>query len=122
MGKLEEKSKRKAKRGEIQKLILETVKFAGVLSIGLVAPNVISAMHKAGILTIKRQGEVVSSSASKLAKKGWLRFNGKYYELTEEGEKKLRQFEISGYRLASPKRWDRKWRGITFYIAEKKRR
>lgn len=121
MGKLEEKSRRKAKRGEIQKLILETVKLAGILSVGLVAPNVISSMHKLGIISNKRQGEVVNSSASNLAKKGWLKFNGEFYELTEEGERKLRQFEFQGYKLDKPKRWDGKWRVIIFDIMEKKR-
>lgn len=122
MGKIEEKSRRKAKRGEIQKLVLETVKLAGILSIGLVAPNVLRAMNKVGLISNKRQGEIVNSSASKLTKKGLLRFNGKYYELTPEGESKLRQLEIRGYKLACPRKWDRKWRVIIFDIPEKKKK
>ena len=121
MGKLEENSKRKARRGEIQKIVLETVKLAGILSIALVAPNVLKAMSKAGLISNKRQGEIVSSSASKLSKKGLLRFNGKYYELTEAGEKKLRLLELQGYKLAKPKKWDKKWRVIIFDIPEKKK-
>lgn len=121
MGKLEENSGRKVRRGEIQSLILETVKLAGILSVGLVAPNVIKSMHQLGIISNKRQGEIVSSSASKLVKKGWLKFNGKFYELTAEGEKKLRQFQFQGYKLTQPKRWDGKWRVIIFDIAEKRR-
>lgn len=121
MGKLEERSRRKARRGEIQKLILESVKLAGLLSISLVAPNVIKAMYQLGIISHKRQSEIVSSSASKLAKKGLLKFNGKYYELTDAGERKLRQLEIQGYKLMRPKRWDRKWRVIIFDIPEKKK-
>ena len=122
MGKLEESSKRRARKGEIQKIILESVKIAGVLSIALVAPNVIGAMDKLGLISSKRQGEVVSSSASRLAKKGLLKFNGKYYELTAEGERKLRHLELQGYRLSRPKRWDRKWRVIIFDIPEKKKK
>ena len=63
----------------------------------------------------------MSSSASKLSKKGLLRFNGKYYELTEAGEKKLRLLELQGYKLAKPKKWDKKWRVIIFDIPEKKK-
>jgi len=122
MGILEESSKRKAQHGEVQKLILETVKFAGLLSVSLVAPNVIGAMGKLDIISTKRQSEVVNSSASTLAKKGLLKFNGKFYELTAEGEKKLRELELRGYRLKRPKRWDRKWRVIIFDIPEKKRK
>jgi DNA-binding transcriptional regulator PaaX len=122
MGKLEEASKRKAKRGEIQKLVLETVKIAGILSIALVAPNVLRAMNKLGLIPNSRHDEIISSSASKLAKKGLLKFNGKYYELTELGERKLRQFDLSGYKLLRPKRWDHKWRVVIFDIPEKKKR
>ncbi|MBI1974385.1 MAG: hypothetical protein HYS51_00795 [Candidatus Zambryskibacteria bacterium] len=121
MGILEDNSKRKAKRGEIQRLILKSVKVAGLLSIGLVAPNVVGAMAKLGIISTRRQSEVVNSSASKLANKGLLKFNGKYYELTEEGERKLRQLEIRGYKLVRPKKWDKKWRVIIFDIPEKKK-
>ena len=122
MRKVEESSKRKARHGEVQKLILETIKVAGILGVGLVAPNVVSAMYKAGLISSPRQGEVVNSSASKLVRKGLLKFNGKYYELTPDGGRKLRQLELQGYKLSKPKRWDRKWRVIIFDIPEKKRR
>lgn len=121
MGKLEERSRRKTRKGELQKLILESVKLAGVLTVGLVAPNVLKAMHKLGLMPNIRQSEIVSSSASKLAKKGLLKFNGKYYELTEQGENKLRQLELRDFKLDKPKKWDRKWRVIIFDIPEKKR-
>lgn len=121
MDRLEERSRRKARRGEIQKLILESVKFAGILSVALVAPNVMKAMHKLGLISNKRQSEIVSTLASRLSKKGLLKFNGKYYELTKEGEKKLRQLELSDYRIKRPKVWDKKWRVIIFDIPEKKR-
>lgn len=122
MGKLEEKSKREARKGEIQKLVLQTVKLAGVLSIGLVAPNVIGAMHKLGLISNNRQNEIVKSSASKLTIKGLLKYNGKYYELTQLGKQKLRQLELGDYELAKPKRWDRKWRIVIFDISEKKKK
>lgn len=87
MGKLEESAMRKARKGEVQRFILESVKTAGVLSIGLVAPNVLKAMAQLGVISYRRQGETVSSSASKLVKKGLLKFSGKYYELTNRGER-----------------------------------
>ena len=121
MGKLEEKSRRRARHGEIQRVVLETVKLAGVLSVGLVAPNVLKAMNKLGLISHKRQDEVVSSLASKLTKKGLLKFNGKYYELTDVGERKLRHLELREYKLERPKKWDRKWRVVIFDIPEKKK-
>lgn len=121
MGKIEERSRRKARKGEVQKLILESVKAAGILSIALVAPNVIKAMDKLGLISNRRQGEIVGTLASRLSKKGLLQFNGKYYELTEDGEKKLRKLELMGYKMPKTKRWDRKWRVIIFDIPEKKK-
>lgn len=122
MGKLEELSRRKARRGEIQKLILKSVKVAGILSVALVAPQVIGAMVDLGIISTKRQSEIVGSSASKLVKKGLMKFNGKYYELTDDGEKRLRQLEINGYKFSPSRKWDKKWRVIISDIPEKKKK
>ena len=122
MGKLEEENKKRVRRGEIQKLILNSVKVAGVLSVGLVAPQVIGAMGKLGLLPNKRQEEIVRSSASKLVKKGLLAYQNGRYELTESGEKKLRLWELQDYKFKPPQRWDKKWRIIIFDIPEKKKR
>lgn len=122
MEKLEERSRRKARKGEIQKIVLQTVKLAGILSIGLIAPNVIGAMGKLELLSGERQDEIVRFSASKLTQKGLLKFNGKYYECTSYGERKLRQLELEDYKLKKPKRWDKKWRLVIFDIPEKKRK
>lgn len=110
------------KRGEIQKLVLDSVKLAGILSIGLVAPQVIGAMGKLGLIPNKRQEEIVRSSASKLAKKGLLLYKDGRYELTQDGEKKLRQWELQEYKFNRPYKWDKKWRVIVFDIPEKKKK
>ena len=122
MGELEEENKKRVRRGEIQKLILDSVKIAGILSIGLVAPQVIGAMGKLGLIPNKRQDEIVRSSASRLAKKGLLLYKEGEYELTQDGEKKLRQWELQSYRLKRPQKWDKKWRVIVFDIPEKKKK
>ncbi|MDO8589743.1 MAG: hypothetical protein Q7R69_00500 [bacterium] len=122
MGRLEEENRKRVRRGEIQKLILNSVKIAGVLSIGLVAPQVIGAMGKLGLITNKRQDEIVRSSASKLVKKGLLKYENNRYKLTVDGEKQLRRWELQDYKLTQPKKWDKKWRVIIFDIPEKKKK
>ncbi len=122
MGKLEESNRKRVRRGQIQKLILNSVKVAGVLSVGLVAPQVVGAMAKLGLLPNKRQEEIVRSSASKLVKKGLLVYQNGRYELTEEGEKKLRLWELQNYQFKHPQKWDKKWRVIIFDIPEKKKK
>lgn len=122
MGNLEKKSRKRARRKNLQEVILNTVATAGVLGIGMLAPNVLTALAKLGALPIKRQKEYVSSSASKMVKKGFLKYNGKFYELTPLGEERLRIWEFSHFRFNKPKKWDRKWRVIIFDIPDKKRR
>lgn len=121
MGKLEEKDKIRRRKGNLQKVILGTVAMAGILSIALVAPNAIKAMDKLGILPRPRRREYISSSASKLVKRGLLKFEDGYYKLTQNGEKILRRWELSDYRLKKPRKWDRKWRIIIYDMPEKKK-
>lgn len=118
MGKLEERNRKE----NLQRMILHSVATVGILSIGLVAPSVIGAMSKMGILPKLRQKEYISSSAAKLTKRGLLKFENGRYRLTAEGEKILRRWELSSYELKKPRKWDGKWRMIIFDIPEKKRR
>lgn len=122
MGKIEERSRKRSNRKHLQKLILETIADVGMLSVALVAPNVTKAMHKLGLVPQRRQSEYVSSSASKLVKRGLLFYDGKRYCMTSKGENVLRQWQFADFKLEKPKKWDRKWRVIIFDIPEKKRK
>ncbi len=122
MGKLEISSSKKTRNNNLQKLILETVSLAGFMSIALVAPNVLKSMNKLGLIPNFRQEEYIASSASKLAKRGLLVFDGRKYCLTATGESLLRRWQLSDFKIEKPKRWDRKWRVIIFDIPEKKRK
>lgn len=122
MGQIEEKSRKHSKRKGLQQLILDTVATVGILSIGMLAPNVIGAMAKLGIIPNKRQKEYIGSSASKMLKKGLLKYNGKFYELTSLGKKILRRWEFSNFKFNKSGKWDGKWRVIIFDIPDEKRR
>ena len=50
MGRLEEKSRKRQKRKNLQQAILQTVVAAGLLSAALLAPNIIGAMDKLGLI------------------------------------------------------------------------
>lgn len=122
MGKLEEKSKRRVKREHLQKLILESVAGIGMLSLAVLAPNVIKAIRQLGMVPKQREVEYISSSASKLVKRGLLIYDGRKYRMTIQGENLLRQWEFTDFKLARPNKWDKKWRVIIFDIPEKKRK
>lgn len=122
MGKLEEQSRKRGGREHLQKMILQIVADVGMLSIALVAPNVAKSMHKLGLVPKRRQYEYISSSASKLVKRGLLFYDGKRYCMTSKGEDILRKWQFTDFKLERPKKWDRKWRVIIFDIPEKKRK
>ncbi|MBI2086857.1 MAG: CRISPR-associated endonuclease Cas2 [Candidatus Zambryskibacteria bacterium] len=122
MGEIEQRNKKRVRRTRTHKVILESIKLAGILSVALLAPNAIQALEELGFMPKKRQKEYISSSAAKLAKKGLLNFKNDHYELTKEGEKILEWWNINDYGFKKPKRWDKKWRMIIFDIPERKRK
>lgn len=114
-------SKQKKKRKDIQKLILRTVAIAGVVGVGLLAPNVLGAMAKIGLRPNKRQKEFIATSRTKLVKRGFLEYKDGKLRLTSTGEAKLRRLRLLEYRLKKPKQWDGKWRVLIFDIPENRK-
>lgn len=121
MGHLETRNIKRVQRRDLQQIILHTVTTVGVVGIGLLAPNVIGAMNKLGLLPKPRQKEYITSAASKLKRKGSLKFENGRYRLTRDGETLLRRWEFVNYKIPKPKKWDKKWRVIIFDIPEKKK-
>ena len=128
MGVLEQKSARlgrgkgiETKRKNLKKAILSTIGLVGMLAIGLVAPNVIGAMAKLGIISNKREREYIGGSCRRLIKQGLLEERRGYLRLTPDGSRLLRQLEYADFKLIKPKRWDGKWRVLIFDIPEKNR-
>lgn len=121
MGVLEKDLKRRTRNKNLQKIILQTVATAGVLSVALLAPNALRALKQIGLIPKWRQKEIFNSSRNRLVKAGLLTYEGKFLRLTDKGKVKLRQLETRNYNLAKPKRWDKKWRVLIFDVPEKRR-
>ncbi|OHA91381.1 MAG: hypothetical protein A2758_02895 [Candidatus Zambryskibacteria bacterium RIFCSPHIGHO2_01_FULL_49_18] len=122
MGDLEQKSRRRTRSANLQKVVLYSVAAAGVLAIGMLAPNVLVAMDKIGLIPKRRQKEYISSAAGVLKRKGLLKFNGKHYELTPAGRKLLSRWVFANYKLRKPQKWDGKWRVFIYDIPHKKKK
>lgn len=122
MGKIEKDVRERHRRANIKKIILASVAVAGILGVGLVAPNVLGAMARLGILPHKRQKEAIASSRARLVQRGFLEYKNKMLSLTAKGEATLRRFELCDYRMKKPKRWDGLWRVLIFDIPEKRKR
>ena len=118
MGKMEEESGRRTRKNELKKMILETIKVAGILSVFVVAPNVVGAMAKLGIIRSPRQKTVVQQSCYRLVQSGLLVWEGKKLRLTPKGEKVLRMLLARENVANKPRHWDSKWRVLIFDIPE----
>jgi len=118
MGVLEKESKTRSRRANIQKLMLASVAVAGGISVALVAPGVLGAMGKLGLIPSARQLEIIKRSRSRLVARGLLVYQGNMLRLTAKGEQVLRRLELHDFKLRKPKRWDRKWRILIFDIPE----
>ena len=121
MGVLEKESRKRTRRAHIQKMVLASVAVAGGIGVALVAPGVLGAMSKLGLLPSARQLEIIKRSRSRLVARGLLVYQGNMVRLTAKGEQVLRRLELRDFQLRRPKRWDRKWRVLIFDIPERRK-
>jgi DNA-binding transcriptional regulator PaaX len=121
MGKLETESKRRTRHGQLKFVILSTIGLAGVLSAGLVAPNVVGAMAKIGLIPSERQREVIKRASNRMVRKGLMKREDGRLRLTAAGERELRSLEMRQHPAGRPRRWDKKWRVLIFDIPERQR-
>lgn len=121
MGKIEDKNRKRRKRADLQKIILRTIAVAGVISVGLVAPNVLGAMAKLGILPTGREADSIRAARKRLVKQGMLVWEGKKLRLTQKGEARLRSLQLRDPQIERPKCWDKRWRVLIFDIPEKRK-
>lgn len=121
MGRLEEESKKRTRRKNLKKIILSTVKTAGVLSFALVAPNALKLLKNLGFNPLKRQKEFINNSLGRLSGRGLIEIVDNKVFLTPNGESLLRRLELNDFKLKKPKSWDGKWRLLIFDIPEPKK-
>lgn len=121
MGKQEDASRKRQKRNKVRRIILETIKTAGIITIALTVPNVIGAMVKVGLLPHPRQSELVRRSVDRMYAQGLLKHRGGKLVLTERGERTLRKLQLRAFGVQRPRKWDGKWRVLIFDIPEDRR-
>lgn len=121
MGHIEELHRKRVRRAYLKTLILGSIAAAGGLSIALIAPNVIGALVKTGIVPKKRQEEHITIARKRLKKEGALIEKNGFLRVSPKGLRQLYSLSLS---LASPppqKKWDEKWRIMIFDIPEHRR-
>lgn len=125
MGKMEQFSKKRTRRGQIERAILSTLAVAGVGLVAMAAPNTLRLLKYADPdwLVKRDPKQRIREATYRLKKKGFVEFAHKdgrtFLRIKEKGRARLRSL-VSFGPLPKPKRWDGKWRLVIFDIPEKK--
>ena len=107
----------------LQRVVLGTVAAAGIIAVGMMAPNALSGLEKLGVLPKPRQSEYITAARRRLKKRGLLAEQGGFLRLTPAGEHELARLVMWDSRvIPQPRRWDEKWRVLIFDIPERRRR
>ncbi len=126
MGKLENTSRKRRRKHYVRQTVLGIIATAGVLTVAMVAPNVLQALpHIMGKQRYKLVFQT-KTAIGRLAVKEHIRFahkNGKkYVEITDAGRRALVLEEAKAMRLAGTRRrWDKRYRMVIFDIPERRR-
>ncbi|MDO8590709.1 MAG: hypothetical protein Q7R65_01885 [bacterium] len=119
---MENESRKRSKRQQIQKTILGAVAVAGMLTVAAIAPNALQALGMFGIGKKSKYRYTIENSRKRLVENGLLEYNSLgLLHVTRKGEAKLRQLELRDYKIKKPKRWDKKWRVLIFDIREERK-
>ena len=121
MKKMEADVRVRTRKTNIQKALLRAVASAGLLSVAILAPNMLKILGRSGFVPKSRFKGVVSISRKRLISAGLLIYKDGYLRLTPLGEAKLRKLEASDFKMKKPKRWDGKWLVLIFDIKERRR-
>jgi len=115
------------KKLNVKKVILETIKIAGLISMTMVAPNAIQSLKLLDGNKEKYRRWYVDKTIEKMTaqKLVVIKNNGniqRIVSLTDKGEKLLDRYEMQELFIVKPKKWDGNYRVVIFDIREGKRK
>ena|SRR3989344_1017048 len=121
MGKMENASKSRTRQSKIKQAIIASIALPGLISVAMVAPNVLSLLKTTAIgRKLSNKLFYTKSALWELVRDGYIEVDPKTKKnarLTFKGEEKYRQTQ----NLIKPKQWDGKWRMLIFDIKEEQR-
>lgn len=112
-------------KSEIARNILALLMLSGIIVVAATSPFFIINIIK-GLSKLKKYpNKKVYNTFYMLKKGGLINFYKKnnqiYISLTERGKKKAGWMQIDNLKIKKPKKWDRKWRILSFDIAQLKK-
>lgn len=120
---LKKKKERRARLATVQKAVLYALAAAGGLTMALVAPNALHVFEQLGWVKPRyKRRSTINRSVERLARAGLVRKDeNNFVVLTKKGSKRLAEIERAHYKIEQPRRWDKKWRLVSFDIKEKRK-
>lgn len=118
------KRKQRARIAAVQKAVLYSLAAAGGLAMAVVAPAALQVLEQFGWIQTKRSFKAtVNRSVERLLQAKLVEKDERgFIQLTSRGRERLTEIERADYELPKPKRWDGKWRIVSFDIKEKRKR
>jgi len=118
-------STKNKKRIPIEKIILGTIGVVGLIAIIAIAPGAGPALRLFGFGKRQYPSRYINNAITRLSKKGLIVFEEKkgkkFIRLTPDGKKRLSLYKQKTWGLPKNKKWDGKWRIVTFDIREERR-
>jgi DNA-binding transcriptional regulator PaaX len=118
MGRLEKELRAEIRLTKLNSAIIQTLALSGVLAVGLIAPNVLSAMGKLGLINSYQKKQSIQNSFTRLLARGYVTLEGGKVRLTLKGEKIAALLGEGKLAPKKPRKWDGKWRVLIFDIPE----
>lgn len=125
MGLMEKKARKERRWGTFQKAMLTAVVLGGVVVVAATIPNAAALLrYFPGYKKGARFNYQAKSALGRLASKGLVTFTEKggkrFARITEKG-KRILQMESERTIMKKKRRWDRRWRVVTFDVPEKRK-
>ncbi|MBU6388809.1 CRISPR-associated endonuclease Cas2 [Patescibacteria group bacterium] len=125
MGLMEKKARKERRWGTFQKAMLTAVVLGGVVVVAATIPNAAALLkYFPGYKKGAKFNYQAKSALGRLAAKGLITFtekNGKRFARITEKGKRVLQMESERTTMAKKRRWDRRWRVVTFDVPEKRK-
>ena len=115
----------KHSKGELVKDILKSLAIGGVLTAGLVLPNIVQLLDFFGVTKSAEKFKIIGA-IERMKQKKLVRIYHKdgtdIVEITELGKKKVLSYDLKNIKINRPKKWDGYWRIVVFDVPEKNKK
>ncbi|TSC55284.1 MAG: phenylacetic acid degradation operon negative regulatory protein [Parcubacteria group bacterium Greene0416_79] len=122
MGQLEQRAKGYSNKTRLQRAVLAAAERIADLTTEALAGSIYKMYKLIDRNERRRKYRSVLAARDRMMAHGFLKRAGKYLELTEKGERTLREWERREYKIPCPKHWDGKWRILIFDIPETRKK